>query len=305
MKRLLVLLAGFAVLAAAAAAGAGDYATRAGVPAGAEYVGSSTCLDCHDDAGAFYHGTPHSVERGLVVPGTSIYSCEACHGPGSLHVNAGGDGPILGVSAIEAMSPDLRAEMCLQCHVDKRSAWPDSPHAGTEADCSACHGDVVHSGTPVKAFSQFRVPGEFCIQCHADRAADFRLPFRHRVLEGEVSCLDCHDVHGAGPTGDPASDFNTKCLGCHTEMAGPFVFEHEGVSGEECTYCHQPHGSINDKLLTQDSNSLCLQCHYEPSYPVIGGRNHEGYLSREARCYGCHHEIHGSNLNPAFLDQGQ
>ena len=100
-------------------------------------------------------------------------------------------------------------------------------------------------------------------------------------------------------------------------MAGPFVFEHEGVDGEECLSCHQPHGSQHDKMLTQDGNGLCLQCHFEAGFNndiidpetgernnwAIGDFNHGGLIAGEARCYDCHREVHGSNINPNFLDQ--
>ncbi|MBK7703560.1 MAG: DmsE family decaheme c-type cytochrome [bacterium] len=302
MLRLLILIAGLLTLLAVVAAAGGGFAERVGVPSGAAYVGSQACLDCHDEAGAFYQHTPHSVERAAIAPGTGASACEACHGPGSLHVEAGGEGPIFGRAVLSALDAEDRAEMCLQCHQDKRATWSGSPHAGGPTDCAACHTDVVHGGGSAQAPSAFRIAGEFCLQCHAAQAADFRLPFRHRVLEGEVSCQDCHAVHGAAPAAAPLGDLNAACLNCHTEMAGPFLFEHEAVSAEDCTACHRPHGSINDKLLTQDGNSLCLQCHFEPGYPTIGGVNHGGFLGSEARCYDCHHEIHGSNLNPTFLD---
>ena len=96
-------------------------------------------------------------------------------------------------------------------------------------------------------------------------------------------------------------------MGCHTEMAGPFVFEHEGVSGEDCIACHQPHGSMHDKLLATDGSTLCLQCHFESAFApddawALGDTPHGAYLGGESRCHDCHTEIHGSNVSPAFRD---
>ena len=56
------------------------------LPAGASYVGSETCLDCHDEIGTAYTHTAHAVEMSPTVPGSQATACEACHGPGSLHV---------------------------------------------------------------------------------------------------------------------------------------------------------------------------------------------------------------------------
>ena len=52
------------------------------------------------------------------------------------------------------------------------------------------------------------------------------------------------------------------CVKCHTETAGPFVFEHPPVKTEGCVSCHLPHGGYNARLLTKSNvNTLCLQCH--------------------------------------------
>lgn len=303
MTRRDVLACGFMLLACPALAVGGGFATDHPALAGATYVGSDTCLDCHDDAGEFFHATPHSVDRSLSVPGTDVTSCEACHGPGSLHVENDGDGGILGPDQIAAMSPAHAVAMCTQCHASQGDVWHMGPHAGSDMGCLECHADVVHVDTDIRPVGSFRLESGFCLQCHEDQTTDFRMPYRHRVLEGEVSCSDCHSPHGEREARWGIEGRDEACLRCHTEMAGPFVFEHEGVAGEDCTACHRPHGGINDKLLVQDANGLCLQCHVEDAYPTFGEVDHGFMLGQEARCYDCHHEIHGSNLDPNFQDR--
>jgi DmsE family decaheme c-type cytochrome len=288
MMRLLILAAGALLFAAA--------------PVGAGYVGSTTCLDCHDDVGAFYAHSPHAAELGLTVPGSDVTSCEACHGPGEEHVDNGGDGGIRNADWFAALDEDASAGLCTQCHREQLADWHAGPHAGSGVTCMTCHTDQVHSGGELLAPTAFRNSAEFCLQCHTAQAADFRLPFRHRVLEGEIGCNDCHDPHGAPPAADPVDDRNVACLSCHVEMAGPFVFEHEGVADEACVECHRPHGSVNDKLLTQDGNSLCMQCHYEPEFPVINDVDHTSLLAGGRLCYGCHAQVHGSHFSPNFTE---
>ena len=302
MKKLLILLAGAALLlpAAAAAGGGLTFPDRHAVPEGAAYVGSEVCAECHEDIAGFYAGMAHDPAAELTVPGTEVSTCEACHGPGGLHVDEGGERPIWGADFMAGLSADDRDAMCLQCHSGQKRAWLDSPHAGDEAGCVSCHVDQVHAGGAVRPFADFRIEGEFCLQCHAEQAGDFRLPYRHRVLEGEMGCTACHDPHG--DESGAIIDDNAVCLTCHSQMAGPFVFEHEGVAGEECAACHRPHGAINDKLLAQDNNALCLQCHYQPDFPVVGSVNHGGFLNSASRCYDCHVQVHGSNINPAFTE---
>jgi len=295
-----------AVLAATAWAGDGPPPTLAqqlGPPAGAQYVGSETCLDCHDDIGDFFKGSPHHPARGATVPGTDIGSCEACHGPGSLHVAAGDGSAIVGSRQLSGLSDDQKVAMCLQCHTDKRAAWYDGDHAGSGITCADCHTDQAHfvSGG-VKPWRAFRASGEFCLQCHQDQTWKFRLQYHHPVLEGEIGCVDCHSPHGDEALQVTAGQReNRACYGCHGEVAGPFVFEHEAVQADACATCHDPHGSPNDRLLRQDDNSLCLRCHYTPEFPVIGDTDHAEYLGRRARCYDCHADIHGSNVDEHFL----
>ena len=308
MRRAPLLLALLPILITGAALAGGDpYLGNFTIPAEAAYAGSASCVDCHEDVVAFYADSPHAVDRSLAVPGTGISACEACHGPGSLHVAGGGDGFILGAELLAAMGEDAGVAMCTQCHTAAGTHWVGGPHEGSGTGCADCHADQAHFGGSARPAREYRNPSEFCLQCHADQVDEFRLPFRHRALEGQVVCGDCHDPH---------RDFealawngrNAVCLGCHTEMAGPFVFEHDGTSGEECVSCHRPHGSNHDKLLVQDGNTVCLQCHFSSAFDAddnwsLGGTAHGSLLANEARCYDCHIDVHGSNVSPTFRNQ--
>ncbi len=287
---------------------AGGYIDSIDLPDGLTYVGAETCLDCHDDVADFYANSPHAVDLNLVVPGTAIGSCEACHGPGSGHVNEDGDGFIVGSELLAALDPGQRLAMCTQCHTNQGTHWAGGPHDGADISCNDCHADQVHFGGQALPAGQFRNPSEFCLQCHAAQTSDFRLPYRHRVLENQVACGDCHDPH-AGFASDSMNGMNETCLGCHQEMSGPFVFEHDGVSGEDCTVCHKPHGSNHDKMLLTEGNTLSVQCHFDAEINSAGNWNvgnvgHGGsLLGNEGRCFDCHTEVHGSNVSPTFRYQ--
>ena len=308
MKGLIRLAGCLVVLFVAGQALAGStYLATFEVPADAEYVGSEDCTGCHEDAGEFYTHSPHHWERGLAVPGTEVVGCEACHGPGSLHVDEGGDGWILGTDQLGELDADGRAAMCTQCHIAMDLHFATSSHAGTEVSCADCHAGQAHFGGAAEPANQFRNQSEFCLQCHTEVVPQFRMPSRHRVLEGHMGCADCHDPH-QGTDMTSWEGLNDTCLKCHSQMAGPFVFEHAGVEGEECLSCHRPHGSQHDKMLTQSGNGLCLQCHFEQGFNADdnwaqGDRAHAGMLTGEARCYDCHREVHGSNVDPTFYDR--
>ena len=89
---------------------------------------------------------------------------------------------------------------------------------------------------------------------------------------------------------------NAECLKCHTDKAGPFIFEHEASAIEGCSSCHEVHGSPNRRLLKfQSVGELCFSCHAAaPSW-------HRGLKSADANCASCHSAVHGSNLDPLFL----
>jgi len=307
MRALTATLGCLTVLLCAQGALGGNYLSQFDIPADAEYIGSEDCAMCHDQPGEFYMHSPHAAARGLSIPGTDIAGCEACHGPGSIHMDEGGEGFIIGTELLGDLDATGRDAMCLQCHLDQDVHYATSPHQGTGVTCAECHAYQAHwGGYEARPAADFRNQSEFCLQCHAAVSAQFRLPHRHRVLEGHMSCSDCHDPHQGTEFSD-WSGVNDGCLSCHAEIAGPFVFEHMAVEGEECLNCHQPHGSHHPRLLNQDGNGLCLQCHYETAFAAddnwrLGGVPHGGLLAGEARCTDCHREIHGSNVSPSFAD---
>ena len=88
--------------------------------AGAEYVGTQECIQCHEDQTEHFATATHSRLQ-LSDPTVGATGCEACHGPASLHVESGGArGTII--------NPRESPETCFQCHLDKRGQM-SLPHA--------------------------------------------------------------------------------------------------------------------------------------------------------------------------------
>lgn len=202
-------------------------------------------------------------------------------------------------------------ETCAACHDKEFKEYKLSTHArigiGESEDavhgCETCHGPgSVHAengGGKDNILNPRRQP-ELCFNCHTDKKAEFRLPYRHPVMEGKMSCSDCHSAHGTDIrpwTATSLSDVNETCFKCHKEQRGPFVWEHEAVN-EGCTTCHKVHGSIHEKMLIARDNNACLRCHAQMDFPVIGKSNHGTRLS-QGTCFsgGCHTAVHGSNFD--------
>lgn len=263
-------------------------AARAGTPA-AELLGKDICLTCHD-LEAVYARTAHAQQE-----------CESCHGPGSLHVEAGGDSSL----SLRTRPPRTVAAQCATCHGrdHELSAFPRSAHARANIACISCH--QVHPAKPnfqlLKAEQR-----DLCATCHQNVQLEFRKPFHHPVQEGAVQCSDCHKPHSEDrrPLQRLALGTEDACVACHSEKRGPFVFEHAVVKTGGCESCHQPHGSSNPKLLRRhDMQQVCLECH--TLTPGTAGAQppafHDIRTARFQNCTTCHREIHGSNASPVFL----
>jgi DmsE family decaheme c-type cytochrome len=292
----LFLLAAWWMYAASAAQPASAQSSAA--PAAAphsEFVGADTCAACHAEVAKGFAGNPHT--KMVLMHGSTGITCENCHGPGSEHVSGGGDVTKI-FDPAKAAPKDVDAK-CLTCHAGVHPDFERSPHAKANVGCANCH-SIHHSQDQEKLLKAAQPT--LCFQCHTDTKAAFNMPFHHQVPEGLIQCTDCHDVHGTFEKSNVRSrnDSNLICTKCHTEMRGPFVYEHTPVKAEGCMGCHSPHGSQNARLLNMPSiNNLCNQCHSPVAAATIHG---QGAGSSElAPCTSCHTYIHGSNMNVAFL----
>lgn len=307
MRRLLFYARLFAILSCLSAfvcqSVAAQDKAQTGVPpstsvassATAGYVGEQTCATCHSTEGSSFSSNPHAV-LALEHGGHGV-TCESCHGPGKAHVDSGGD-----VSKIfdpAKATPQEADGKCLSCHAGVHPNFERSPHARAGLSCVSCHS--VHHATTSEFLLTSAQP-QLCFQCHTDVKPSFSMPFHHPINEGVVKCSDCHDVHGTFAEDNLRAtvDQNMICTKCHTDVRGPFVYEHPAVKAEGCLACHNPHGSQNARMLVMPAvNMLCNQCHSRVANATVHGM---GAGSDElAPCTTCHTYIHGSNINAAFL----
>lgn len=250
----------------------------------AVYVGGETCLSCHEGYDAVIKGTKHGIVFESSKEAGKGKACEACHGPGSLHVDGGGDREHIVVFDGSVGT----SAMCLNCHSKgKTQLWNTSTHAEEGNTCTTCH--KVHEKN--NTLLQVQQP-ELCNQCHLKEKGEINLPSRHPVKEGKVDCSDCHDPHSSLEIEYSGSSATFKCLNCHQDKIGPFAVEHDPVA-ENCMACHTPHGSVNKNLLKYKQPTLCFSCHAnilnDAQHPVT-------YKTARPSCVNaCHTAIHGSN----------
>ena len=298
---LFILGALFFCVASLAATGGNKPDARHAVQSPADFVGSETCATCHEEVSKGFASNPHS--KMAQMHGKSGITCENCHGAGKAHVDGGGDtSKIFNPAKGTAKEVDAR---CLGCHQGQHANFERSGHGEANISCIGCHS--IHAGQAPEHLLKTVQPA-LCFQCHTDVKPQFSMPFHHKVEEGLVKCNDCHDPHGTfGRKGlKSASQQDAVCTKCHTETAGPFVYEHAAVKTEGCSSCHTPHGSPNPRLLNRANvNTICLECHSpSPNFSTAGlpaGPAHNQATQYQA-CTLCHTSIHGSNTSSFFFN---
>jgi predicted CXXCH cytochrome family protein len=211
---------------------------------------NTMCADCHSTnvrkAWSAQTGTYATSFAEVSV------SCEACHGPGALHVAWASD------------PPDRRrasADQGLSIALDERAGvfWPRDPSTHRPARsrprssereielCARCHArrglvheDVVH-GQP--AGDDYRIALLEEDLYHPDgqikgEVYEYGSFVQSRMYAEGVTCSDCHDPHGGGLR----APGNGLCLSCHEPAyaTAKHHFHAEGSPGAQCVGCHMP-----------------------------------------------------------------
>jgi DmsE family decaheme c-type cytochrome len=287
-------------------------------PAGGDgdYVGSDTCVTCHQDQERRFKNT--IMGKVMQHPRTPMEArgCESCHGPGRAHVEAGGSKETIAIR-FGKDSPNSVAEqnaVCEECHSrGTHLFWKGSPHESRGMACVDCHQVKQEVQLSLTADARFNAPltenkgvkmqqPELCLRCHVMRRAQLQRSSHMPYREGKVTCTSCHNPHGTpNPSQLVQSTINENCLSCHTERRGPFLWEHPPVM-ENCANCHEPHGTNNPQLLKVRMPRVCDSCHDASRHPTQA-QALSSIKNFNRGCTNCHSYIHGSNhpSGSAFL----
>jgi predicted CXXCH cytochrome family protein len=175
--------------------------------AGATFAGSKSCSECHANVTDHFSSATHA-RLALADPKVGETGCEACHGPGSLHVNSGGEAGTI-------VNPHKSPETCFQCHLDKRGEF-NLPHAhqvlNGRMSCNDCH-DPHKGHVVLNTGADLENQNETCTKCHTAQKGPFL--FKHNaMLEG---CTVCHNPHGSVNQKMLVARDANLCLRCHLE----------------------------------------------------------------------------------------
>lgn len=293
----------------------------------------ATCLGCHADAHPNFLRSEHAK---------SGVGCESCH---SIHGFIPATSPAPAAASLVPAATNPTASSAPGADATPPAAATAHP-AGTTTTEVATPADTATAPVPTlkksslsaRFFSTLKPDGStrnalpwssaamdvprdnpallrasqptLCYSCHTDVQSAFSQPFHHKVDEGLMKCSDCHDTHGTfqGKQLRSSADQNAACVRCHSETAGPFVYEHPVVKTNGCVACHSPHGSPNARLLNvANINTMCLQCHSSinlaafPNTPSEQGGPVHNQATQYVACTNCHSQIHGSNAASNFF----
>ncbi len=191
------------------------------------------CADCHStDVRKNYdaeHDTYDTTFAEIDV------SCEACHGPGSKHVDWAegsaasrwltGDGAY-GLNKIDgAKHQRQQIETCAQCHSRRRRVHPNYDAGKPFDDHYAARpltGELYHPDGQID--EEVYVYGSF---------------LQSKMYHKGVSCSDCHRPHSA----ELRASGNALCVRCHKAKkydTPDHHFHAKGTAGSKCVSCHMP-----------------------------------------------------------------
>jgi hypothetical protein len=212
------------------------------------------CQKCHTTGAAYEEGTHQDGLPG--IEGTWVFrgvQCEACHGPGSVHVAKGGG---RGVAIVVNES----AAFCGLCHV--RGEPNKIPAKGGFIRHHEQYNELLAS--PMNNFK--------CITCHDPHKG---------VHRGATNPLG------------PKNGIIKECAECHQNALKEFKGSTMQKAGVKCTDCHMPAATKSAvKLSTYQadvrSHLFKINTRADTDMFTADDKYAEGYLTLEFACLGCH-----------------
>ncbi|PLX81537.1 MAG: cytochrome C [Desulfuromonas sp.] len=196
------------------------------------------------------------------------------------------------------------AETCAGCHDELAAGQAEAIHGRladfelmeAEKGCESCHGPgSLHVDDPDygKILKFGELTGDevaaICSKCHTDGSLMDWTHGEHAFAD--VTCSDCHTVHGAGVGASLKKTDPELCYDCHQEQQAKanFPSHHPVKEGKmNCSSCHNPHGELQTDEQARD---LCLTCHARYQGPFVFE-----HAPVEEGCNTCH-DPHGTVAN--------
>ena len=228
------------------------------------------CADCHstnlqknfDHGSGQYHTTFSEIN----------VSCEACHGPGSLHVELASSYSLFwdrkhgyGLNQLKGSDPEPEIQTCAPCHARRRVI-----HPGYEPGKSYYDYFATETPNPSTYFADGQI---------LDEVYEHGSFLQSKMYHEKIRCTDCHDPH----TARLKAPGNQVCTSCHQHPAGkydsPAHHQHKpGSAGASCVACHMGENTYMEVDVRHDHSlriprpdlsvrhgtpNTCTQCHLD------------------------------------------
>jgi Tfp pilus assembly protein PilF len=207
------------------------------------------CAECHSTR--LVKGYDEATDSFKTSWSEIDVSCEACHGPGSRHVEWAGR-----LEADRAAIADRGLVFALRGH--EADAWQFAPGAA-----------IAHRARPLPDRSEL----ETCGRCHSRRGQIWG-EYRHGqplAQTHRVALLDDGLYHADGQIQDEVYEY------------GSFVQSPMHAAGVTCSDCHEPHSL----RLRAEGNAVCARCHLPARYDMVEHHRHPQALAAQ-QCVSCH-----------------
>lgn len=193
---------------------------------------NTMCAECHstnvqknfDPATGTYRTTFSEISVG----------CEACHGPGSLHVQLAQAYSFFwdrkrgyGLVKLKGNDPQVQVETCAFCHSRRRVL---------DLNTTAQHRFADRCALEIPSRLTYFADGQIM-----DEVYEIGSFLQSKMYHQKIRCTDCHDPH----TAQLKYSGNALCTSCHQHPAGrydsPSHHQHRpGSTGSLCINCHMP-----------------------------------------------------------------
>jgi tetratricopeptide (TPR) repeat protein len=246
------------------------------------------CADCHstdlkrnfDVRTASYHTTFSEID----------VSCEACHGPGSMHVELANQDSLFwdrnhgyGLARLKGDDPEPQLQSCAPCH-SRRGVLDPNFHAGEKYhdfySLELLQPETYHDDGQIK--DEVYVYGSF---------------IQSKMYHKGIRCTDCHDPHSL----ELKHPGNETCTSCHQHAAGKYdVPSHHhhapGTAGAMCVNCHMPHTTYMDVDPRRDHSlrvprpdlsvsvgtpNACSSCHVTDQLKSFDAETRESFATKD------------------------
>jgi len=242
-------------------------------------------------------------------------ACEACHGPGSRHLE-------WAKQARPPYSPQSDKGLVVLksrwneawkfAAADAASAQRDRPaDAAAMNTCAACHArrsTLTENGTPgapledTHRLALLTAPNYYPDGQQREEVYVWSSFLQTKMYQHGVTCMDCHEPHAL----KLRAEGNSLCLRCHSAAAfdtEKHHFHKAGTKGAQCVECHMPaqnymvvdarrdHGIRSprpDLSLSLGSPNACTKCHTDrkPAWAIVAMDKWYGKSWRERWHYG-------------------